>query len=107
MLRRERVDLVDLLVEVVFGELDLVRAEAVRFDQLGARLDVGAMDLFNDVALAQVELIVTAVDEHTLRVEHRPHRAIENVGTVIVNEIFKLQISLNVYCAEKYLASGW
>src|SRR5690606_767403 len=89
-LRRARVDFVDLRLQTVLRELHPVRAEAVRLDQLRTRLHVRAMDLPDEIRLLDVQLVVATVDEDTLAVQHGAHRAVEDVRSVVVEEIFEV-----------------
>src|SRR5690606_22560782 len=73
--RRTRVQLADLRLESVLRQLHAVRTEAVRLQQLRASLDVRGVDVPDEVRLLQVQLVVTAVDEDALLVEHRAHCA--------------------------------
>jgi len=66
----------DLVAEAERSELDAVRAERVRLDDVRARADVLLMHFSNQVRLRHVERVEALVDEDALRVQHRPHRAV-------------------------------
>ena len=55
------VQLVGQLVHVVVGERDRVRVERVRLQDVGARLEVLAVDPLDDLRLRQVEQVVVAL----------------------------------------------
>ena len=56
--------------EAVLSELQPVRPEGVRFDDLGSGLDVALMDGVHQVGFLQVQLVVALVDEDAAAVEH-------------------------------------
>ena len=70
------VDLAQRVGQAERAELDAVRAERVRLDDVGAGADVLVVDLLHQVRPRQVQRVEALVDEHALRVEHRPHRAV-------------------------------
>ena len=70
------VDGLELLGEAVGGQARAVGAEGVGLDDLGAGLDVFFVDFLDQRGRGEVELIVAAVDEHTLPVQHGPHGAV-------------------------------
>ena len=59
-------------------ELRPVRAEAVRLDDLRARLRVRAMDFLHEVGRPEIQLVVTLIDEDAPTVQHRTHRTVEH-----------------------------
>src|SRR5262249_26767454 len=87
-LRRRAIDLADLRLESVLDELGPIGAEAVRLEDLRARLRVRAMDLLHEVGRAQAELVVALVDEHAFGIEHRAHRAVEHDNARRVHQAF-------------------
>ena len=90
--RDARALLVDLLQPLGYaerGELDPVGAEGVRLDDVGAGPDVLLMHAGNEVRLRDVQRVEALVDEYTLRVEHRPHRAVAHEHA-FVNRFEKL-----------------
>ncbi len=74
-LDRGRVDLLELVLEEVLGELAPVRAEAVRLDQLGARVDKADVEGDDGVRGAQVCLLGAAQARHGGR-DERSHPAV-------------------------------
>ena len=76
-LRGTPVQLVRLRREPERGELDPIRAEAVRLEHLGTRLHVRAMHVAHEVRRAEVQLVVALVDEDAPGVQHRAHGAVE------------------------------
>ena len=86
-LRRALVELGDVILESVLRELQAVRAEAVRLEQLRAGLHVRAVHVEHELGRAHVELIVALIDEHAARVEHRAHRAVGHHDALGVDEL--------------------
>jgi hypothetical protein len=41
----------------------------------------------NKIGIAQTKLVVTAVDVHAFSVEHRAHRAIEDVNAIGIENV--------------------
>jgi hypothetical protein len=61
--RRDRVDLFGTIFEPVRGELDGVRTEGVRLEDLGTRREIFLMDPADELGAAEVELVIANVDE--------------------------------------------
>src|SRR5436309_1878773 len=53
----------------------------------GAGAHVRGVQLLDERRLLQVQLVVTAVEEEALGVEHRAHGAVEHVDFAVVQEI--------------------
>ena len=70
------IDLAHLVAQTERPQLDAVGAERVGLEHVGAGADVVLMDLRHRVGRHDVQRVEAAVDEHALRVEHRPHRAV-------------------------------
>jgi hypothetical protein len=81
------IEIVDLRLEPVLRELDPVRAEAVRLDRFGARLEVRLVNRAHEVGCPRVQFIVALVDEDALAVEHRPHRPVEEDDAVGIEQL--------------------
>ena len=90
---RRDVHLVDERHEVVVGHRDAVRVERVRLDDVGAGLEVLAVDVLDDPGLRQHEKVVRALEVRRMirealpavsrfvqavRLDHRPHRAVDH-----------------------------
>ncbi len=79
---RDRVNLVKISFEPVLLQLVSSGAEGVGLDDIGAGAYVFGVDLADQVGIAEIQLVVAAVDVDALGVEHRSHRAINNEDTV-------------------------
>ncbi len=73
-------------------ELQSIRAEAVRLDDIRPGLDVLRVDVAHQVGRADVQLVVALVDEHALAVQHRPHRPVEDDYRFRVEEPFDRRV---------------
>jgi len=62
-------------------------AESVCLDDIRARSDVFRMDLAYQIWVAEIQLVVAAVDVDTLGIEHRTHRAVDDVDTIRFQEV--------------------
>src|SRR5262249_22563490 len=82
-LRRLLVDRVQPIGEAERSELDAVRAERVRLDDVGAGPDAFLVHFGAQIRLRQVQRVEALVDEDALRVEHRPHRAVANEDPLV------------------------
>ena len=71
-----QVDGVDLLAQAKCAQLDAIGAERVGFDDIGAGTQVFGMHAADQVGVSQVQRLEAAVDEDTLGVELRAHRAV-------------------------------
>src|SRR6185503_6626984 len=65
------------------GELDAIRAERVRLENIGAGPDVRTVDLAHDLGVRKVERVERPVHEHATRVQHRAHCAVAHEHAVI------------------------
>ena len=72
-----RVDGVQLVGDAERPELDAIGAERVRLDDVRARADVFLVHFGDQIRLRHVQRIEALVDEHALRIQHRPHCAVE------------------------------
>src|SRR5882724_570362 len=84
------VDLVSVVLESGAAKLDSVGAVGICFDDSGARLDLVALNGEHQLAARKVQLIVTTVDVYASLVEHRAHRAVEHVHTIISHCVAKI-----------------
>ena len=84
------IELAHLILQPVLRELDAVRAEAVRLDDVGAGVDVLLVHLAHELRRADVQLVVTLIDEYAFAIEHRPHRPVEHDDGVGVEHALEL-----------------
>src|SRR5262249_31977474 len=70
------VDVVDLVGESEVRQLEPVRAERVRLDDVGAGAQIFLMDVGHEPRLREVQLVEAVVEKNPARVEHRPPRAV-------------------------------
>ena len=70
------VDRVKPVGETERTELDPVRAERVRLDDVGPRAHVLRVHFRHEIRLRHVQRVEALVDEDAFRVQHRPHRPI-------------------------------
>src|SRR5262249_14822737 len=84
-LRAADVDLPQFVLDPEPLQLHPVRAVGVRLHDLRAGPDVLAMDVEDDLRIADVQLVVALVDEDALGIEHRPRRPIEEVDVFVSN----------------------
>jgi hypothetical protein len=82
-LDRPEVDVADLILEPVLGQLEAVGAEGVGLDQLGAGADVLTVDALDDAGLGEVELVEAALVGDAARVDHRAHAAVGEDGPAL------------------------
>jgi hypothetical protein len=80
------VDRVRFVRQPVVAQLHRVGAERVGLEDLGSGLHVRLVNLLHQVGRLQVQLVVAHVDEDALRVQHRPHRAVEQVDAPVVDQ---------------------
>jgi hypothetical protein len=64
-------------------QLDPVGTEGVGLDNVRAGADVFLVHFLDEVGTRQVQRVEALVDEHALRVQHRPHRPIADEDTLI------------------------
>ncbi len=83
------VDVLGALLQPEGRQLHRIGAEGVGLDDLGAGPEVGLVDLLHQAGLLQGQLVVADVDEHPAVVQHRAHRAVEDVNTRAGDEIAK------------------
>src|SRR5690606_32584290 len=79
--------------ESVAGELDAIRAVAVRLEDLRAGAHVLAMDVAHQVRLPEVQLVIATVDENTTRIEHGAHRTVEQVRPAVTYQFPEIRHS--------------
>jgi hypothetical protein len=82
----------DSVLETMLFELEAVGAECVGLDYIRAATDVFAVDLFDQIGTAKVQLIKAGVEVNALGVEHRPHRPVAEKDPVF-EQIQKLCLS--------------
>ena len=75
------------IFEPVRGKLHEIRSEGVRLDQLRPGFDVCAVDAPHELGLLQCQSVVAHVHEDPLGVQHRTHRAVEDVDPVVLDEL--------------------
>src|SRR5262247_3071827 len=83
--RRRGVDLGEFVVQPLRGELQSGRAVGISLDDLGAGLDVFAVDGQHDLGAGKVQFVITPIDVYALGINHRAHRAVEDADTVFLN----------------------
>jgi hypothetical protein len=81
--RAFEVDLVDLALEAMGPELEAMRPEGVRLDQVGAGREVVLVHRANDRWVRQVQLVEAAVQEDAAAVQHRAHPAVGDEHTLV------------------------
>ena len=82
-LRPLDVDRAHLIAQTEGRQLDPVRAERIRLEDVGAGLRIGLVDLCHQVGLRQVQLVERSVHEDAARVQHRPHRAVADEHALV------------------------
>jgi hypothetical protein len=70
----------DLFRDSEPGQQQPVRGERVRFEDVGARPDVGLMDGPDELGARHVRLVERPVDEVAPLVKHRPHGPVADEG---------------------------
>src|SRR5439155_18387250 len=65
------------------SELDPIGAERVRLNDVGTRADVLLMHPGDELGPRDIERLEALVDENTLGVQHRSHRAVTNEDAII------------------------
>jgi hypothetical protein len=91
-LRGAHVDVAQLMLDAEAVQFHAVRAVSVGLEDLRAGADVLPVYFEHDLRIADVQLVVALVDEDALRIEHRPHRAVEEVDMFVcdrLNEVHK------------------
>ena len=74
-------------------------AEGVGLDDVGAGADVFGVNLAHQIGIAEIQLVVAAIDVDALGIEHRAHRAVEDVDAVgfeEVSERFHMCLDLSI-----------
>ena len=77
------VDLTEPIGQPECAQLDSIGSKRVRLEDVRPGLRVGMMHRSHTIRIAQVEGVEGAIDEHALRVEHRPHRAVADEDAVV------------------------
>ncbi len=85
--RRRGVEQFHVVGETVLCQLERIGAERVGLDQLGAGVGVCGVNLAHHVGCLHDEFVETGVEKDPLVVEHRSHRAIDDVDASISQEI--------------------
>ncbi len=86
-LRRRLVDAFGQIGQPVRPELGRCGAERVGLENLGAGPDVLLVHFPHQRRLLQRQLVVADVEEEALGVQHRPHRAVEQMHAAVGNEV--------------------
>ncbi len=60
--RRFEIDLVGQVLHIVIGLCDAGAAESIGLDNVGARFEIGAVDLFDDLRLGEGEQVIITLD---------------------------------------------
>ncbi len=76
------VDLSNVILQAMFGQLVAVRTEGIGNDQLRARFDVFAVDIRNGGGVGQVQFVEAFVKADTACVEHGSHRSIGEQSSI-------------------------
>ncbi len=84
-----RIDLLELVLEEGAGELSAVRAEAVRLDQLGARIDEADVERDDGLGCAQVRLLRRAQPRNG-RAQQGAHAAVRNDRRTLLQTIYEI-----------------
>ena len=66
----------------VHAELEAVRPEGVGLDTVGACLDVLGVDALDELRIGRIQHVEAGVERSPSRVEHRPHGAVAEEGTL-------------------------
>ena len=82
-LHRFLIDGTQLVFDSEGAQLDAIRSVGVGLQDLSACAHVLLVYLEHDLRVSEVELVVTLVDEHALRIEHGAHRPIEQVDMLV------------------------
>src|SRR5262249_39043253 len=83
-------DVAQTSFQTVRLKLVYIRAERVRFNNVRACAYVFAVNFTDKVGRNQVQFIIRTIDVDALRVEHRAHCAIEDVGAIGVKNFAKV-----------------
>ena len=86
---RRHIQRVRLLLHLVLGEHDAGATEAIRFNDVGAGLQVGTMDSQDDIGPCLHQVLVAALERRTteiggcqvLLLEHGPHGSVNDENT--------------------------
>src|SRR5258706_14022247 len=84
--RRGSVDLADLRLEPILGQLDPVGTEGICLQHFRPGFLVRLVNIAHEVWGADVQLVVALVDEHALVVKHRAHPTVEDDDLLRVEE---------------------
>jgi len=81
--------------------------------RLGDEIVVGDVERLivfeDDLRRAKIQLVIALVDEDALRIEHRPHRAVEEVDVLVcdcLNKVLHKQKSRRLAGAQKQTSAG-
>src|SRR5262249_27864600 len=74
------IDVTHFAAQSVALEPEAIATKGVGLNDLRSRLQIFMMNSADQVRLRQVQLVVAAVDENSLRIEQRAHRAITKDG---------------------------
>ncbi|MNY02578.1 hypothetical protein D3C86_1351520 [compost metagenome] len=77
------VDALHLAAQAVALQVRTGGAEGVGLEHLGPGPDVGGVDRADQIRLLEVQLVVAAVDEDALGIEHRAHGPVEDDDPVL------------------------
>ncbi len=89
-LHRFQIDLAQIVFNAERPQLDSIRAIRVGLEDLGARADVLLVHFQDDLRRPKIQLVVALVDEDAFGVEHRPHRAVEEVDVLVCNCLYEI-----------------
>src|SRR5215471_21243379 len=88
--RASVVDLIGFVFESVAREFHPIGAVSVCLNDISAGLDVFSLYCKHKIAAGEIQLVITAVDVDAALVEHRSHRAVEDINPIIGNCIAKI-----------------
>ena len=78
-----QVDVAHTVGQAVSAQAKGVRAEGVGLNDLGASLQILAVDAADQFRLREVQLVIASIDEHALGIEQRAHGAIAQHGRLL------------------------
>ena len=81
------VDFAQTAFETVRLQLMRGGAISIRLDDVGASANVFGVNFAHEVGRDEIQFVVGAIDVDALGVEHRAHRAIEDVNGVGLNDV--------------------
>ena len=77
------VDGFELICDAVCFEFESIGSKGIGFDEVGACLDIVAMNAFDEFGFGEAELLIAGVDENAFCVEHGAHCTIADEGVVL------------------------